>query len=235
MTDTVLSVQNLCKRYPAFFLDHVSFEIRRGEIMGFIGRNGAGKTTTLKSILNLAHPDGGEVAFFGLPFKDNENAIKQRIGYMGGAVNYYKKKKIQTILDVTKRFYENWSDDACRHYFDVFHLDPAKTPDELSEGMKVKFSLSLALSHQAELLNLDEPTSGLDPVSRAELLDIFEQLSAKGIAILYSTHITSDLDKCADRITYIKTGQILFSDKKEAMPCSAEELMIRNEKEVLRV
>ena len=124
-------------------------------------------------------------------------------------MDYYKRKKIATLLDVTRRFYDNWDDEACQKYLKAFSLDPEKTPLQLSEGMRVKLSLTLALSHKAELLLLDEPTSGLDPVSREELLDAFRFLQEHGVTILFSTHITSDLEKCADRILYISKGRLL--------------------------
>ena len=232
---SVLEVNGLCKTYPAFRLQNVTFSVEPGSIMGFIGRNGAGKTTTLKSLLGLVHPDAGTVTCFGLDFAEHETEIKQRIGYVVSTDGYYKKKKIRTITDVTRSFFPNWDEDAYRHYLDVFHLDEEKTPAQLSEGMKVKYSISLALSHRAELLILDEPTSGLDPVSREELLDVFTQLRDKGTSILFSTHITSDLEKCADAITYIKNGRILFTGPKRELGCGVEEYMIRNEKEDLHV
>jgi ABC-2 type transport system ATP-binding protein len=207
----VLSVIDLCKKYEQFELNNVSFELKRGAITGFIGRNGAGKTTTLKSLLNFVHPNSGEILFFGKNYKENEFDIKQKIGFVAGGIDYYPKNKIKTITATTRRFYKNWDDKAYKHYMDLFKLDENKTPDELSAGMKVKYSLVLALSHNAELLILDEPTSGLDPVSRDDLLDVFLGLSEEGITILFSTHITSDLDKCADNIIYIKNGKILES------------------------
>lgn len=206
---SVLAVRNLCKKYEQFELDNVSFALEQGTITGFIGRNGAGKTTTLKALLNFVHPDGGEILFFGKGFKASEFEIKQKIGFVTGGINYYPKKKIKTITATTRRFYENWDQQAYQHYIERFALDENKTPDELSEGMKVKYSLVLALSHQAELLILDEPTSGLDPISRDDLLDIFLGLAKDGITILFSTHITSDLDKCADNIIYIQHGKVL--------------------------
>ena len=209
---TALEIKNLCKSYEKFSLKDVGFSIQSGEIRGFIGRNGAGKTTTLKSILNLVHPDSGEIIFFGAAFQGNEKDIKQRIGYAVGGTSYYKNKTIKDIVKVTKLFYKDWNEEQYRHYLEKFSLDENKRLHELSEGMKVKFNLTLALSHGAELLILDEPTSGLDPVSRDELLDIFLSLAEKGVAILFSTHITSDLEKCADSITYIKNGEIIATD-----------------------
>lgn len=208
-------IKNLNKSYPSFTLSNVSFELSAGRICGFIGRNGAGKTTTIKSVLGLVHPDCGEISFFGLPFSENEQEIKKRIGYQAGAVNYYPKKKIKDIVAVTKTFYPNWDEGAYSEYLEMFSLDENKTPSELSEGMKVKFNLLLALSHKAEILILDEPTSGLDPFSRDELLDLFIELKNRGTAILFSTHITSDIEKCADDIMYIRKGNIIADCSKE--------------------
>ena len=230
----LLEVQGLTKVYPKFTLDGVSFSVEAGRIMGLIGRNGAGKTTTLKSILNIVHPDAGEIRYFGLPLAEHENEIKCRVGYAGGAVDFYRRKQIRKILDVTRQFYPNWDDEACRKYLKAFALDETKTPGELSEGMRVKLSLTMALSHRAELLILDEPTSGLDPVSRAELLDIFRALKEQGTAILFSTHITTDLEACADDITYLREGTLLASEPMEVFlrrGASLEEIMVSCEKE----
>ena len=203
-----LSVSGLCKTYPAFKLRDVSFEVMPGEIVGFIGRNGAGKTTTIKSILGLVHPDGGDVRFFGLDTASHEAEIRQRVGYAGGTIAYYPRKRIRDIVAVTKTFYDSWDDAVFERYLKQFGLDPEKAPRELSEGMKVKLNLAIALSHGAELLMLDEPTSGLDPASREDLLEVFLTLAREGTAILFSTHITSDLEKCADSVVLIQNGAI---------------------------
>ena len=208
MKKTPLKVTNLTKVYPGFRLDGVGFELKAGAITGFIGRNGAGKSTTLKSLLNFVHPDGGTVEFFGLTYAEHEQEIKEKLGYVAGAFDYYGKKKLKSITNVVRRFYPNWDEAAYRGYMARFSLDENKTPEKLSAGMKVKYALTLALSHGAELLILDEPTSGLDPVSREDLLEIFLDLCAEGKTILFSTHITSDLEKCADHILYIRNGRI---------------------------
>ena len=233
----VLQLEGLCKKYPAFALEDVSFSVEPGEIMGFIGRNGAGKTTTLKAALHLVHPDAGRVRFFGLDYGDHEAEIRRRIGYAAGGTVFYPRKRLGDIAAVTRTFYENWDDAAWKRCCDRFALDEGKRVQELSEGMKVKFSLALALSHRAELLLLDEPTSGLDPVSRAELLELFAALRAEGTAILFSTHITTDLEECADRITYLRRGRVAASKPKAAFladypDCpSLERIMVRLEKE----
>ncbi len=207
----VLTISGLEKRYPAFHLENVGFSLEAGRIMGFIGRNGAGKTTTLKSLLSLIRPDAGQIRFFGMSYEGHEREIRQRAGFASGGINYYPRRKLKDITAVTRRFYDNWDETAYRRCLSTFALDEEKKPMELSEGMKVKYNLAVALSHKAELLLLDEPTSGLDPVSRDELLEIFLDLAKAGTAILFSTHITSDLEKCADDITYIKSGKIRAS------------------------
>ena len=212
---SMVEVRDLVKKYPAFTLKEVSFCIEQGRITGFIGRNGAGKTTTIKSMLNLVHPDSGTVSYFGRPLVGNEMEIKKRIGYSTGVVNWYPRKKMRDIADIVKRFYDSWDDGAYRKYLEMFRLDDNKTPLELSEGMKVKFNLLLALSHKAEVLILDEPTSGLDPFSRSELLDVFSELKKHGVAVFFSTHIISDIEKCADDIVYISEGKIIAALPKE--------------------
>lgn len=204
-----MEVRGLVKAYPAFSLDNVSFALEPGKITGFIGRNGAGKTTTLKSVLGFLHRDSGEIRFWGEPFAGNESRIKQRIGYVSGGVSFYPAKRLKTITGVTRGFYSRWDEGAYQDCLRRFGLDENKSPSQLSEGMKVKYALTLALSHGAELLILDEPTSGLDPVSRDELLEIFLRLQDQGVTILFSTHITSDLQRCADNLIYIRNGRIL--------------------------
>ena len=234
---SIVEVENLVKEYPSFKLDAVSFGIEQGRITGFIGRNGAGKTTTIKSMLNLIHPNGGSVSYFGMPLAGNEMEIKKRIGYSTGTVNWYPRKKIRDIVAVEKRFYETWDEEAYHKYLSMFSLDDSKTPLELSEGMKVKCNLMLALSHKAEVLILDEPTSGLDPFSRDELLEIFMELKKEGVAVFFSTHIISDLEKCADDIVYLSKGKLVAASSREAFMEefsldgeSLEETMLRLER-----
>lgn len=162
-------------------------------------------------MLNLIHPDSGEIYYFGKSLNDNETEIKNHLGYSTGTVTWYSRKRIKDIIEVVKRFYDTWDEEAYRKYLKLFELDQNKTVLELSEGMKVKFNLLIALSHRAEVLILDEPTSGLDPFSRDELLCIFKELKKDGTAILFSTHIVSDLEKCADHIVYISKGKIIAS------------------------
>lgn len=215
MMEAVLRVQGLCKHYPGFSLEDVSFSLAPNHIMGLIGKNGAGKSTTLKSILNMVSPERGSVEMFQTDFYQYENMCKQRIGVVFGGIDFYPLKKLSAITAVTRKFYTNWDQAQYQKYIQRFALEERKKFKELSNGMKVKYLLALALSHHAKLLILDEPTSGLDPVSREELLHIFRQIvKHENCSILFSTHITSDLDKCADDITYIQNGRVLESADK---------------------
>lgn len=216
LEESMLEIENLCKTYPSFALDNVSFKLPKGYIMGFIGVNGAGKTTTIKSILNIVQPDSGTVRVFGKNMAGNEVELKQHIGFMFGASDYYLKTKIKSVSNVIKRFYEEWNEKTYQFYIKRFHIDENKKIGELSSGMKVKLAITYALSHRAKLFLFDEPTSGLDPLARDEMLDLFHEIVEDGEhSILFSTHITSDLDKIADYVLMIKEGKIVANATKD--------------------
>ena len=228
----MIKVTNLCKSYPTFKLDNVSFELPKGYIMGFLGMNGAGKTTTLKSILNIVKPDSGAVEILGQDFANNEIALKKKIGFSLGEADYYQKSKIKKITDVYKRFFDNWNEDEYQKFIKRFDINESKNISELSTGMRVKYALALALSHNAELYIFDEPTSGLDPIARDEMLDLFHEIIEDGDkSILFSTHITSDLDKCADFVLLIKNGKIIANTTKDDLVLN--HLLISGKKEQL--
>ncbi|MHC5375373.1 ABC transporter ATP-binding protein [Enterococcus sp. LJL120] len=240
----LLTVEKVTKKYPSFTLADISLQIAAGSIVGLIGTNGAGKTTLLKAILNLIPIDQGNIVLLGKDQLTQEIAWKQQTGVVLGGVDYYQEKKLKVITATIKRFYPNWQEATYQKYMQLFGLNPEKKIKELSAGMKVKYNIALALSHQAKLFIFDEPTSGLDPVSRDDLLAIFKQLTADGSrGILFSTHITSDLEKSADRIVYLKEGRLIqaaektefvasFQYLKEApteADLSLEEIMVRME------
>ena len=213
----LIEVNGLCKNFEAFQLKNVSFSLEQGFIMGFIGRNGAGKSTTLKCMLNLMRNDGGSVKLCGLEMPKDEIEIKNQVGYVFGGVDFYPESKISKITDVTKSFYREWNDDLYKKLCERFEIDQNKKFKQLSAGMKVKYSVAVAMSHNPKLLILDEPTSGLDPAARDDLVLLFQEFIEDGQhSILFSTHITSDLEKCADYITYIKQGQVLASTERDA-------------------
>jgi ABC-2 type transport system ATP-binding protein len=213
----LIDVKGLCKNFETFKLQDVSFSLEEGFIMGFIGRNGAGKSTTLKSMLNLMKNDGGEIQLCGLSMPKDENEIKNKVGYVFGGVDFYPESKISKITEVTKSFYNEWNEELYDKLCDRFEIDQNKKFKQLSAGMKVKYSVAVAMSHNPKLLILDEPTSGLDPAARDDLVLLFQEFVEDGAhSILFSTHITSDLEKCADYITYIKQGQILASTDRDS-------------------
>jgi ABC-2 type transport system ATP-binding protein len=213
----LIEVNGLCKNFESFSLQNVSFSLEQGFIMGFIGRNGAGKSTTLKTMLNLMKNDGGSIKLCGLSMPQDELEIKNQVGYVFGGVDFYPEAKISRITDVTKNFYRDWDDTRYKELCDRFEIDQNKKFKQLSAGMKVKYSVAVAMSHKPRLLILDEPTSGLDPAARDDLVLLFQEFIEDGEhSILFSTHITSDLEKCADYITYIKQGQILASTDRDS-------------------
>lgn len=211
-----IEVQGLTKTYKTFKLDHASMILPMGYIMGFIGENGAGKTTFLRTMLKLTNREEGTIHLLGKDMDTDEIDIKQEISFMSGDAIFYPKSKLSSITKSFRLFYKNWDNDLYQKYLQDFKIDESKRINELSQGMRIKYNLALALSHQAKLLILDEPTSGLDPVAREMLLEVFQSIVENGdVSILFSTHITSDLEKCADYITMIQNGKILMTSTKD--------------------
>ncbi|HPR62958.1 MAG TPA: ABC transporter ATP-binding protein [Thermoanaerobaculia bacterium] len=214
--ENVLEIQNLRKEYEGFTLSDVSFSIPKGYIMGLIGPNGAGKTTIIKLILNLILRDAGEIQIFGRDNRADEISIKDRIGFVHDAPIFYDYLSLQKIASIIRPFYSRWDDEIFTRLSGEFELSLKKKFKDLSRGMKMKFALVLAFSHHADFIIMDEPTSGLDPVFRRELLErLSEMLQDEEKSILFSTHITSDLERIADYITFIKDGKIVFSTSKD--------------------
>ena len=212
----ILRVKNLNKSYKNFSLTDVSFSLSEGCITGFIGINGAGKTTTLRTILDLAKKDSGNIQFFGLDMDKNEQQIKNRIGVVLDDGCFYEELSMAEMKSILASVYTDWSEQDFKHYMDMFSLDPKRKINTLSKGMKMKYALTLALSHNAELLIMDEPTSGLDPLSRSQLLNVLnDYMENGGKGVLFSTHITSDLDKIADMLIMIHNGRIVFQEEKD--------------------
>ena len=211
--NNILEVRGLRKNYASFTLNNINFDVPRGYIMGFIGPNGAGKTTTIKSILGIIKPDAGNVSIFG---NENNLAQNENIGVVMDSPMYIDEWTLADVEKAISPFYKEWDKGLYANYIRRFGLDAKKKVKELSRGMKVKLQIAAALSHNAQLLILDEPTSGLDPVARDEICDLLREfVSDESKSVLFSTHITSDLEKTADYITFILNGAIVFTGRKD--------------------
>lgn len=213
----LIRVDGLCKEYKKFSLKDVSFHVAAGTITGFIGRNGAGKTTTMRVLLGLSPYSRGEISFFGDGRSGADPAVRARIGVVldGG---FFDELTAQEMKRIIASAYPNWNEPDYRRAMDMFSLDPRRKLKTYSRGMRAKFALTLALSHQAELLIMDEPTGGLDPLIRRELLDVLRDFMNGGErAVLFSTHITSDLDRIADDIILMDEGQIVFQQDRDGL------------------
>ncbi|GAA0772556.1 ABC transporter ATP-binding protein [Clostridium subterminale] len=212
MSNKLLEIKNLTKEYDGFKLDDISFTLDKGYIMGFIGENGAGKTTTIKLIMNLLKRDEGEIKIFGKDNIEHEREIKERIGFVYDECFYYENLSIKDNEKIISGFYKKWDYNKFDSYLKKFNLNKKQKVKELSKGMKMKFAITSALSHDAEFLILDEPASGLDPVMRRSILDVLQEvIQDENVGILVSSHIISDLEKISDYITYIQRGKIVFS------------------------
>jgi len=225
----IIEAKNLAKRYAQFELKNIGIFLPEGYIMGLIGPNGAGKTTTIKLLMNIIKPDDGEIKLFGLKWSDeNEVAIKEKIGYVGEEQPFYDETSVKWTADFVKQFYPNWDDSLYEDLMRQFEIKESKIVGQLSKGNRVKFALALALAHRPQLLILDEPTSGLDPVIRREILEILAKFIEDGTrSILFSTHITEDLDKIADYIVLIDNGSLLVATEKEELLSQVKKVHLR--------
>jgi ABC-2 type transport system ATP-binding protein len=207
-----IEMNHLSKRFDKFALTDISFSLPTGTVMGLIGENGAGKSTTIKLLLGLLHADSGSFSLLGLDPVRDELEIKRRLGVVSEVTAQPLEYRARDIGRVLRSAYPSWNDAQFIHYLKRFNVDPAKKCKDLSKGMRMKLSIACALCHNAELLILDEPTSGLDPIVRDEVLDILRDfMQDERHSILLSSHITSDLEKIADNITFLHEGRVLFS------------------------
>jgi len=214
--DNAIEINGLRKKYKGFTLDGVTFAVPRGYIMGLIGPNGAGKTTIVKLIMNLVRRQSGEIRVFGLDNVRQEREIKSRVGFVYDVPRFPEDLRLETIASAVSAFYLRWDDTRFRGFLEEFGLQSRQVFKKLSHGMKMKFSLAIALAHNADLILMDEPTAGLDPVFRFELLTKLRALiQDEQKTVLFSSHITSDLERVADFITFIHKGRLVFSAAKD--------------------
>jgi ABC-2 type transport system ATP-binding protein len=216
--NNILEVSGLKKTFRDFSLSDVSFSLQEDCITGFIGVNGAGKTTTIRALLNLISKESGIIKFFGKDMQLNEKELKNRIGIVLDDGCFYDELSMSEMKSIIAPAYSTWSEQDYKAYMKDFNLNPHQKISTLSKGMRMKFALTLALSHKADLLIMDEPTSGLDPLIRSQLMDILtDYMKQGGRSVFFSTHVTSDLDKIADMIILIDNGRILFEEDKDTL------------------
>jgi ABC-2 type transport system ATP-binding protein len=218
MTNNSLEINNLNGSIGNFSLNDINFSIEKGTIMGFIGKNGSGKTTLIKTILDMIPKTTGDVLFNGTCMFGNEEIVKAKIGVVFDSLIYPLNLKPNKIKEMISPFYDTFDDRMFDELMNRFELDPTKKLSAYSKGMQMKFGVVMALCHNPELIILDEPTAGLDPIARADVMDLLlELMQNEKRSILFSTHITSDLEKIADYITMIDDGKIVFSKGKDEM------------------
>jgi ABC-2 type transport system ATP-binding protein len=216
--ENILELQSVQKRYKGFVLDGISLSLPQGYILGLIGPNGAGKTTTIKILMNMVKRDGGDVRVFGLDPKKNAKQIKNKVGYLGEEQHFYGNKTVAWTGNFVSAFYDNWDTNTFQSLLTSFQISRTKKTRELSKGMKVRFSLVLALSHHPELLILDEPTAGLDPVIRREVLELLRKKSKnEGKSVIISSHITDDIMRTADLVAFLVEGKIALTSEKDEL------------------
>lgn len=231
-----LEIKNLTKTYPNsdYRLDNVSFAIPRGTIMGFVGENGAGKTTTMNAILNTIKKDSGTIKIFGREMDDKDKQIREQVGVVFDADNFPELLTPLQLSKVMAGTYTQWDQPFFLETAARFNLNTRKKIKQFSRGMKIKLALTVALSHRPKLLILDEATAGLDPIVRDEILGVFlEFVEDENHSILMSSHITSDLEKIADYITFIHQGKVLLTENKDVLlyeygiaRCKAEQFQL---------
>ncbi|MGN1137385.1 MAG: ABC transporter ATP-binding protein [Oscillospiraceae bacterium] len=216
--ENILEINGLCKKYDDFSLKDVSFSLPKGFIMGFVGQNGSGKTTTIRSILNMAKLDSGKISVFGLDSVTDSIAIKERLGVVFDNLYLAEHLNAKQIEQQLKPFYKDWDTNEFFRRIKEFGLPDNKKVGDFSKGMKMKLMVAVALSHKAELIILDEPTSGLDPVARDELLDILaEYIEDENRGVLFSTHITADVERIADYVTILHNGKVWYTGTKDEL------------------
>lgn len=214
--NVVLEINNLCKNYHDFSLQHINMTLEKGTLTGFIGPNGAGKTTTIKSILGMIKPDEGKITVLGLDSVRSDLEIKSKLGVVLDDGHFYEDLTLRKMTRLIAPMYSTWDDHAYQIYMNKFDLPEDQKIKHLSRGTRMKYALVLALSHGADLFILDEPTSGLDPLVRNELIDILKEIVlTDNKTVLMSTHITSDLDKIADYLFFIFNGKIILHGQKD--------------------
>ena len=211
-----IEFQNVCKRYPDFYLDSLNLKLPVGQIMGLVGVNGAGKSTTLRLLLGLTQADSGTVRALGYSLPDQQVPAKQNIGYTAEDMRLYRNENLRWHMRFIQSIYSGWDPLYAEHLLKKFDMNPDVPTKGYSHGQRVKASLILLLARRPRLVILDEPTTGLDPVARYEVLsELMEILRDENRSVLFSSHTTQDVEQLSDTITFLHKGKTLASLDKE--------------------
>ena len=213
-----LQINGLCKRYPGFEVQNVTFGVPKGAVVGLIGENGAGKSTVIKSILGAVHPDHGEILLDGKNIASLTKSEKQKLSFVLDDTGLPLELNLSALGAVMSDIFLRWDPVLYKHWLKRLDLPENKAVKTFSKGMKMKAAIAVALSYESEILVLDEPTSGLDPVVRDDILEIlYDYMQNENHALLISSHITADLEKLCDYIIYLHQGKVLFNEEKDVL------------------
>lgn len=207
--------KDVIKRYGQHLvLDHVNFDIQKGEIIGLLGPNGAGKTTTIKALMGLITIDGGEIALFDEKFKGRQDSIKSRIGMVPQEIVIFNDLTARENLSFFGQLYgikEKELRESVDEVLDFIGLKEYEKmmPKKFSGGMKRRLNIGCALVHKPELLIMDEPTVGIDPQSRNHILEAVRKLGDKGTTVIYTTHYMEEVQNLCSRILIMDSGHIV--------------------------
>ncbi len=204
-------LSGLTKRWPGFQLGPLDLILEPGTVLALVGPNGAGKTTTLNCMAGLIVPDEGGTEVFGAPVHPTRTEYRRDVGYVGEESGFFQRWTAGRNLDFMAKLLPGWSRDRARRLVERFALPLGKPVNKLSRGNRTKLALVAALAYGPRLLLLDEPTAGLDPVVRTEVLDVLWEITEDGEhAVLYSTHILSDISRLADELAFLRDGQLVL-------------------------
>ncbi len=222
MSTNVIEINQLSKYYgKQRGIEDVTFSVKQGEIFGFIGPNGAGKSTTIRTLLALIYPTSGNASIFGKDCIREAPAIAQDLGYLPSETFFYENMKVRDLLKYAETLYQKDCTMRIAELTSRLNLDTGRKIRDLSFGNKKKVGIVAGLLHSPNLLILDEPTSGLDPLMQQTFFDILREENQKGVTILFSSHILSEVQKMCDRIAILKEGKVISLESIEAMRSNA--------------
>ena len=210
MENQIVSLNKVEKRFGKFqALKDVTFDVNKGEVLGFIGPNGSGKSTTIRILLGMLKKSGGEATIFGKDVWKEDTAIHKNMSYVPGDVFLWPNLTGGEIIDLLLRLNDQKRTQRTEELIKKFQLDPKKKARTYSKGNRQKIALVAALSQEAELYIFDQPTSGLDPLNEKSFQEEVLKLKEAGKSILLSSHILSEVEKMCDRIAIIREGEII--------------------------